>query len=60
MFMLQHLLASDSRSSVHNCYLTDYRCLCCRIYWLLVVAVVLIAVIYEIIDVYAAASTGFW
>ena len=36
MFMLQHLLASGSRSSV------------------------LISVIYEIIDVNVAASTGFW
>ena len=59
MFMLQHLLASGSRSSVDSCYLLDYRCLCCSICWLLVVAVVFIAVIYEIVDVYVAASTGF-
>ena len=44
MFMLQHLLASGSRSSVDSCYLLDYRCLCCSIYWLLVVAAVLRAV----------------
>ena len=60
MFMLQHLLATGSRSSVHSCYLCDYQCLCCSIYWVLVVAVVFIAFIYEIIDVYVAASTGFW
>ena len=59
MFMLQKLLASGSRSTVHSCYLCDYLCLCCSIYWLLVVAVVLIAVINEITDVYVAASTGF-
>ena len=60
MFMLQHLMASGSRSCVDSCYLLDNRCLCCSIYWLLVVAAVFIAVIYEIIDVYVAASAGFW
>ena len=54
MYMFQHLLASGSLSCVDSCYLRDYRCLCCSIYWLLVVAVVLIAVIYEIIDVYVS------
>ena len=60
MFILQHLLASGSGSNFHSCYLLDYRCICSSIYWLLVVAVVLIAVIYEVIGVYVAASTGFW
>ena len=60
MFVLQHLLASGSLSCVDSCYLRDYRCLFCSIYWLLVVTVMFIAVIYEIIDVYVPASTGFW